>query len=56
MLTIFYDSQCPLCVAEMKSLKKKDIQNQIVLEVSCADSDMGADLCKSDVVKNLRKS
>jgi hypothetical protein len=30
--------------------------NQIVLEVSCNDSDLGAELCRSEQVKNLRKN
>jgi len=31
MLTIFYDGKCPLCSAEMRSLKKHDKENQIAL-------------------------
>lgn len=30
-LTIFYDGNCPLCLAEMQHLKKYDSRNQIVL-------------------------
>ncbi|SMF47580.1 Predicted thiol-disulfide oxidoreductase YuxK, DCC family [Alteromonadaceae bacterium Bs31] len=32
MLSIYYDSQCPLCVSEMKSLKKRDEHGVILLE------------------------
>lgn len=32
MLTIFYDGHCPLCLAEMKQLKKWDTQNLLQLE------------------------
>ncbi len=31
MLTIFYDGNCPLCSAEMRSLKRHDQQNKIQL-------------------------
>lgn len=31
MLTIFYDGHCPLCVTEMKSLKKHDSANLLRL-------------------------
>jgi predicted DCC family thiol-disulfide oxidoreductase YuxK len=31
MLTIFYDGKCPLCSAEMRSLKKHDTNQQINL-------------------------
>ena len=30
--------------------------NQIVLEVSCNDSEQGVELCRSDVVKNMRRN
>lgn len=30
--------------------------NQIVLEVSCNDSEQGVELCRSDIVKNMRKN
>ena len=30
-LTIFYDGQCPLCLAEMRQLKKYDTSAQLVL-------------------------
>ncbi|WP_194756458.1 thiol-disulfide oxidoreductase DCC family protein [Aliidiomarina indica] len=31
-LTIFYDGQCPLCVREMKQLKRLDKEQQIAFE------------------------
>ena len=31
-LTLFYDSQCPLCAQEMRALKARDANNQIQLE------------------------
>jgi predicted DCC family thiol-disulfide oxidoreductase YuxK len=31
MLTIYYDSQCPLCATEMQHLKQYDKQQQIIL-------------------------
>lgn len=31
MLTIFYDSKCPLCTKEMLSLKRQDRNNQLHL-------------------------
>lgn len=31
-LSIFYDSQCPLCVMEMRSLKARDLNGLISLE------------------------
>ncbi len=31
MLTIFYDGNCPMCSAEMRSLKKHDVNNDINL-------------------------
>lgn len=36
-LTIFYDGQCPLCVREMKQLKRLDQHNQIAFEDILAD-------------------
>ena len=30
-LTLFYDATCPLCVAEMRELKRHDNQNHITL-------------------------
>ncbi len=30
-LTIFYDGKCPLCSAEMRSLKRQDTNNRIIL-------------------------
>lgn len=31
-LTIFYDSQCPLCLMEMRELKRYDSTGQIIFE------------------------
>ncbi|QFU06641.1 hypothetical protein FIU82_16750 (plasmid) [Pseudoalteromonas sp. THAF3] len=31
MITLFYDAQCPLCVAEMRKLKKADMQDEVQL-------------------------
>ncbi|TPE51817.1 DUF393 domain-containing protein [Maribrevibacterium harenarium] len=31
MITVFYDSQCPLCVKEMAHLKQYDRHNQVIL-------------------------
>ena len=31
-LTLFYDGTCPLCVAEMRSLKSLDLGNRLVFE------------------------
>lgn len=35
--TIFYDSQCPLCVAEMSSLRDSDVRGALQLEDIHAD-------------------
>jgi predicted DCC family thiol-disulfide oxidoreductase YuxK len=32
MLTIFYDGYCPLCAAEMQTLRSLDIHNRLKLE------------------------
>jgi len=40
-LTIFYDGQCPLCMAEMRQLKKHDASAQLVL-VDLHDADLAA--------------
>lgn len=47
------DTDVALSFSRIPAPKNK---NQIVLEVSCADSEVGADLCRSDVAKNLRKN
>ena len=31
MITLFYDAQCPLCVAEMRKLKKADLRDEVQL-------------------------
>ena len=31
MITIFYDGNCPMCLAEMNHLKKFDVDNEIHL-------------------------
>jgi predicted DCC family thiol-disulfide oxidoreductase YuxK len=37
MLTIFYDGHCPLCAAEMQTLRSLDHHNQLQLEDIHAD-------------------
>ena len=34
-LTIFYDASCPLCAAEMHSIKARDFENKLIL-VDCS--------------------
>ena len=35
-LTIYYDASCPLCAAEMHTIKETDFDNQLIL-VDCSD-------------------
>ena len=37
-LTIFYDASCPLCVAQMGRLERRDVQGRLVL-VDCSAAD-----------------
>ena len=37
-LTIYYDASCPLCVAEMHTIKETDFENKLFLVDCSADS------------------
>ena len=36
-LTIFYDASCPLCAAEMHTIKETDFENKLIL-VDCSNA------------------
>ncbi len=37
-LTIYYDASCPLCAAEMHTIKETDFENKLILVDCSADS------------------
>ncbi|MGB4811978.1 MAG: DUF393 domain-containing protein [Methylophilaceae bacterium] len=40
-LTIYYDASCPLCAAEMHTIKETDFDNKLIL-VDCSDDQFKA--------------
>lgn len=46
-LTIFYDASCPLCAAEMHTLKETDFENKLILIDCSADNFAEPAFCPS---------
>jgi predicted DCC family thiol-disulfide oxidoreductase YuxK len=54
-LTIYYDASCPLCAAEMHTIKETDFENKLILVDCSADSFNEPAFCPANKVAMMER-